>query len=255
MSLHQDILPDIEKEMRRLIQAAQTQQIFLRALGGLAVRAHCPSVELFDRMRSCADIDLITNREGGGKLESFFLNNGYTPNKTFNTLNGASRQLFYDEVNNRQIDVFIGAFEMCHRLPLADRLHLEPLTTPLAELFLSKAQIVELNYKDAIDLTLLLMDHPAGTTDNETINVSYIASLCSKDWGLYTTIEITLTHLKELIEKGEIPLSEDQKGKVFDRIASILSANEAVPKTLAWKTRARIGKRVRWYLEVEEVKR
>lgn len=246
---------DIEKEMRRLIQAAQERQFCLRALGGLAVRAHCPSAELFNRQRSYADIDLITDREGGGKLEGFFLANGYTPNKSFNTFNGASRQLFYDAVNSRQVDIFIGAFEMCHRLPLADRLHLEPLTAPLAELFLSKAQIVELNYKDAIDLALLLLDHPTGSTDDETINTSYIASLCAKDWGLYTTIEITLHHLSELVEKGEIPLSAAQKSSVLDRIASILSANEAVPKSLAWKTRARIGKRVRWYQEVEEVKR
>lgn len=248
-------LQDIEKEMRRLIQAAHEKQISLRALGGLAVRARCPSTELLSRQRSYADIDLITNREGGSRLESFFLANGYTPNKTFNTLNGASRQLYYDETNNRQIDIFIGAFEMCHRLPLADRLHLHPLTAPLAELFLSKAQIVELNYKDAIDLTLLLLDHPTGNTDGETINIAYIAALCAKDWGLYTTIEITLHHLQELIEKNEIQLSDSQKSGVFERIAAILSANEAAPKSLAWKTRARVGKRVRWYLEVEEVKR
>ncbi|NPV76703.1 MAG: hypothetical protein HPY59_10065 [Anaerolineae bacterium] len=246
---------DIEKEMHRLIQAAQERQICLRALGGLAVRVRCPSAELFNRQRSYADIDLITDREGGSKLEDFFQANGYTPNKSFNTLNGASRQLFYDEANNRQVDVFVGAFEMCHHLPLADRLHLEPLTTPLAELFLSKAQIVELNYKDAIDLTLLLLDHPTGSIDEETINTSYIASLCAKDWGLYTTIELTLQHLRELIEKGEIPLSAPQKSKVLDRMDSILSANEAIPKSLAWKARARIGKRVRWYQEVEEVKR
>jgi hypothetical protein len=35
--------------------------------------------------------------------------------------------------------VFIGDFEMCHKLPLANRLHREPVTIPLAGHFLSKA--------------------------------------------------------------------------------------------------------------------
>ncbi|MCC6147196.1 MAG: hypothetical protein IT308_06465 [Anaerolineaceae bacterium] len=246
---------DIEKEMRRLIQAAQDQNFRLRALGGLAVRIRCSSAALFNRERSCADIDLITDRKGGALLESFFSAQGYTPNKNFNTLNGGSRQLFYDENNNRQVDIFIGEFEMCHRLPLSDRLHLEPVTAPLAELFLSKAQIVELNLKDAIDLTLLLYDHPIGDKDGETINGAYIASLCAKDWGLFTTVEITLTHLEELLQENKIALTPEQKIIVNERIRALRSLNNAVPKSLSWKARAQIGKRVRWYQEVEEVKR
>jgi hypothetical protein len=30
---------------------------------------------------------------------------------------------------------------------------------------------------------------------------------------------------------------------------------DQAPKTLAWKMRAKVGKRVRWYEEVEEVQR
>ena len=63
------------------------------------------------------------------------------------------------EVN--EFDVFIGDFTMCHTLPLADRLHIEPVTIPLAELFLSKAQIVDLNRKDVLDLLTLILDHGA----------------------------------------------------------------------------------------------
>jgi hypothetical protein len=248
-------LREIEQEMRRLVLAAQNQNICLRVLGGLAVRIHCPSVVVFNRQRSSADIDLITDRPGGKKLEAFFTANQYTPDKSFNILNGNHRQLYYDTANNRQVDVFIGEFEMCHRLPLADRLHLETITAPLAELFLSKVQIVQLNLKDAIDLVLLLLDHPVGDRDIETINVTWIASLCAKDWGLFTTISLTLDHVKKLLETGEISLSPDQKNLVLDRIASVQAAIDTVPKNMAWKTRARVGKRVRWYLEVEEVQR
>ena len=47
---------------------------------------------------------------------------------------------------------------------------MEPLTIPLAELFLTKAQIVQMNRKDVLDLLALLLDHEVGPGDAETIN-------------------------------------------------------------------------------------
>ena len=128
---------------------------------------------------------------------------GYTPNKTFNTLSGDRRQLWYDEEHGRQIDIFIGDFTMCHTLPLADRLEVEPLTIPLAELFLSKAQIVELNRKDVLDLLTLLLDHEVGPGDEETINTDLIAELCAKDWGLYTTVSTEHPEAARLSGRGQ----------------------------------------------------
>jgi hypothetical protein len=180
---------------------------------------------------------------------------GYTPNKTFNTLSGDRRQLYYDEARGRQIDVFIGDFEMCHKLPLADRLHVEPLTIPLAELFLSKAQVVKLNRKDVLDLLALLLDHEAGHGDEETINVDLIADLCAKDWGLYTTISMTIQKLRDILAQGDIELDERQTQAIEKCLTTIQKAMDAAPKTMAWKMRAKVGTRVRWYEEVEEVQR
>jgi hypothetical protein len=248
-------LEDIEQEMRRLVKSAQGQGIPLRLLGGLAIRLHCSSTNQLNLQRSYADIDFVTNKAGGRNLPALFAANGYIPDKTFNTLNGDRRQLYFDETNQRQVDIFIGEFEMCHVLPLANRLELEPLTVPLAELFLTKAQIVELNHKDAVDLVTLLLDHPVGTGDEETINSSFIAGLCAKDWGLYTTVEINLEKLRELIGSGTINLPSQQKDLVLERIQALQSACQAAPKTLGWKARSKVGKRVKWYLEVEEVRR
>ncbi len=47
---------------------------------------------------------------------------GYAPDEQFNALNGARRLLFHDEHHGRQVDVFVDRFEMCHELPLAERL-------------------------------------------------------------------------------------------------------------------------------------
>jgi hypothetical protein len=38
-----------------------------------------------------------------------------------------------------------------------------------------------------------------------------------------------------------------------DRLESLLSRIEAAPKSRRWKLRARIGDKVRWYEEPEEV--
>jgi hypothetical protein len=248
-------LPHLEDEMHRLISEAQKQDILLRVIGGLAVKVHSPHATHRSLERSYPDIDFVTDKASAKKLLDFLPEMGYTPNKTFNTLSGDRRQLYYDEPRNRQIDVFIGDFEMCHKLPLADRLHIEPLTIPLAELFLSKAQVVRLNRKDALDLLALILDHEAGPGDEETINVDLIAELCAKDWGLYTTISMTIQKLKDLLIQGEIELDETQAQTIRGRLTAIQEAMDAAPKTLAWKMRAKIGTRVRWYEEVEEVQR
>jgi hypothetical protein len=248
-------LANLEDEMRRLISEAQKQDIFLRVLGGLAIKIHSPHANHRSLERTYPDIDFVTDKDSASKLLDFLPAMGYTPNKTFNTLSGDRRQLWYDEAHGRQIDVFIGDFTMCHTLPLSDRLHVEPLTIPLAELFLSKAQIVELNRKDVLDLLTLILDHEAGPGDDETINVDYIASLCSEDWGLYTTVSMSIQKLRDFLTGGNVELDEGEIRTIKKRLTAIQDAMDAAPKTLAWKLRAKVGKRVRWYEEVEEVQR
>lgn len=249
------ILTDLEEELYRLVSAAQEQGIFLRILGGLAVKVHSPHANHRALERSYPDIDFVTDKESAKRLIDFLPEMGYTPNKTFNTLSGDRRQLYYDEDHGRQIDVFIGDFTMCHTLPLADRLEIEPITIPLAELFLSKAQIVTLNRKDVLDLLALILDHEAGPGDEETINTDLIAGLCAKDWGLYTTVSLNNQKLREFVDNGEVELEEAERETIKARLAAIQAAMDAAPKTRRWKMRDKVGTRVRWYEEVEEVQR
>jgi hypothetical protein len=248
-------LPKLEDEMHRLIGEAQREDIFLRVLGGLAIKVHSTHAGHRSLERKYPDIDFVTDKESAKKLLDFLPTVGYTPNKTFNTLSGDRRQLWYDEAHGRQIDIFIGDFTMCHKLPLADRLEIEPLTIPLAELFLSKAQIVELNRKDILDLLALLLDHQAGPGDKETINTDLIAELCAKDWGLYTTISMTIQKLHDFLDEDEIDLGEEEAQTIKRRLVSIQKAMDNAPKSMGWKMRAKVGTRVRWYEEVEEVQR
>ena len=249
------ILSDAEEETRRLIIMAGKEGICLRLLGGLAFKITCPNVDHLALKRDYADIDLAVDTAGGRKLEKFLSAAGYVGDRALNTLNGDRRQLFFDDENNRQLDIFVGDFEMCHKIPLGDRLTINPFTVPLAELFLSKAQIVQINQKDILDLFVLLLDHAVDKIDGDRINSSIISALCARDWGLYTTVTLTMDKINTLLVNENPGLDKDEVQLIQSRIETIQQTMDTAPKTLSWKVRARIGKRMRWYEEVEEIRR
>jgi hypothetical protein len=248
------ILPDILDEMNRLLDAAREHSILLRAIGGLAVRVKSGDLQKFFT-REYRDLDFVVADGDRKKIEPFFQEMGYESNKRFNLLNGSKRQIYQDPNSERHVDVFIGQFEMCHKLPMNDRLQLDPVTVPLADLLLSKAQIVHLNHKDALDIASILLYNETGGDDSGRINLDYIAKLCGQDWGLYKTTSINLKRVEEVVGEKELNLSEAERGVIRKRIFEINKALEAMPKSLAWQMRDKVGTRVRWYEEVEEVDR
>ncbi len=248
------ILPDILDEMNRLLDAARSNSILMRAIGGLAVRVRSGDLQTFF-VREYRDLDFVVAETDRKKIELFFQEMGYESNKRFNLLNGARRQIYLDPNSERHVDVFVGNFEMCHKLPLNDRLYLDPVTVPLADLLLSKAQIVHLNHKDALDIASILLYNETGNDDTGRINLDYIAKLCGQDWGLYKTTSINLQRVEDVVAEKELNLTEPERGVIRKRISEISKALEAMPKSLAWQMRDKVGTRVRWYEEVEEVDR
>lgn len=247
-----DTLHELIAEMIRLITAANANQIHLRAFGGLAIYTHSQTNPRFFH-RDSPDVDFVVSKNDWQKLEQFFHQMGYAPNKQFNLLNGSQRQIYYDETAGHRIDVLVGDFEMCHKLPMDDRLQIDPVTIPLAELFLSKAQIVQLNRKDAFDIISLLLNNDLGSEQEGKIDVDRIAWLCANDWGLYKTTSINLQRVEDMLLKEDLVLSQEERELVLNRVRRIVSALASMPKSAAWKMRDLIGTRVRWYAEVEEV--
>jgi len=246
---------DIVEEMNSLMDAAQQQKLHLRLIGGLAIKVHSPSATHRALQRSYPDIDLVVYKRDRRKLDAFFAGQGYLPEKNFNLLNGDRRQIFHDSETGRRIDVFVGDFEMCHKLPLRDRLDAHPVTVPLAELFLSKTQIVELNRKDALDIISLLLDNEVGYSDDGQINIDRITRLCIKDWGLYKTLTMTLSKVESILVDSNPGLDAEQQQCVLARINTIRRLLDRANKPILWKVRDRVGTRIRWYTEVEEVDR
>lgn len=245
---------EIFNEMRRLVEAGDAKNIQLRAIGGLAVQAHNKTNHpLF--AREFADLDFVVASKQRRAFEAFMPEVGYQPHKKFNMLNGDQRQIYYHDTTEIKIDIFVGDFEMCHKIPLEDRLTADPVTIPLAELLLSKAQIVELNRKDLLDIASILLNNETGAHDRETINLKIIAQLCSQDWGLYKTTSINLRRVVELVNEKDINLTQEERDLIVRRAREIEKTFAEMPKPVAWQLRDRVGTRVKWYIEVEEVDR
>ncbi len=243
---------EILAEMTRLIAAAEVKKIQLRAIGGLAVQAHNKKNHpLF--IREFGDLDFVVAKKQRREFEAFMPEVGYSADKQFNVLNGATRQIYFDDKTGMKIDIFVGDFEMCHKIPLENRLTADTVTIPLAELFLSKAQIVELNRKDALDLTSILLNNETGNGDRDMINLQILAQLCSQDWGLYKTTSINLERVEKLVTEKDLALANDERELVLQRVREIQHTFSEMQKPLPWQIRDRVGTRVKWYIEVEEV--
>src|ERR687889_748890 len=245
------IRADMVEEAVRVAKEAERQNLALRLLGGVAIKVRAkdglqPAFE-----REYADLDWIAKKGKSSQVQKFFESLGYVPQTRFNALYGRERLLYFDEHNDRQVDVLIGKFRMSQEIPFGDRMTLEPLTVPLAELLLTKLQIIELNEKDVGDALALLHDHPVEEKDGEAINAAHIAKLCASDWGLWRTFAANLEALDAHLDRYD--LSEEGKERIIERVEALLERIEEEPKSFGWKMRAKIGDRKRWYELPEEV--
>src|ERR671914_6659 len=245
------IRPDVVEEAGRLLETAESRGLPLRVLGGVAIRMRAP-VELPPALRrSYADADFLTAKGASGRAQEFFRDEGYEPQVAFNALHGRERLLFFDNGNDRQVDVFVGRFEMSHKVPVAERMGLEPRTLPLAELLITKLQIAELNEKDVRDALALFHGHAVNEGDGDSINAARVAQLCATDWGLWRTLTGNLAICREHLPGYE--LGEEDEARIAKGIDALLARMEREPKSRGWKLRAKIGERKRWYTTPEEV--
>ncbi len=247
--MHEDILIATDQ----IMEGARRRGLTVRLLGGTAIKLRCPGASHRSLSRKVPDIDLITLRKDAKKLSEMFVELGLEPMKMFNALHGDKRMLFTDVKLDRQVDVFVETFEMCHKFDFRDRLNLDDVTLPLADLLITKLQIIQINEKDYKDILSLFLDHDLSEDDKdkERINGAYIASLCSKDWGIWRTLTRNLEWTRDFVQK--LDMEQDKKELVVSRITRLLARIEKEPKSMGWKMRSKIGERVIWYDEPEHV--
>jgi hypothetical protein len=240
----------IVEEARRVVAAASAAGETLRITGGVAFQLRVAGRVALPRA-PLADIDLVAPARSERRISALVSSLGYEPEKAFNAHHGDRRLMFWDRRRDRKLEVFVATFTMCHEVPIAERLELEPETVPLAELLLTKLQIVELNEKDLSDMHSLLITHEVGDGDGEVINAERIASLCARDWGLYHTVTGTLARLAQ--DPPSYTLNPEQRERVAAGVDVLRRRLDEHPKTLAWRMRARVGERVQWYIVPEEI--
>lgn len=242
------------QEGPRIVGAAEEAGLALRLFGGVAIwmRSREPTRTLLGR--PYADVDLVAHRKASRDLRDLLEAEGYVPERVFNATHGASRLLYHAPDGRFHVDVFLDRFEMSHQLDFAQRLELEPLTLTAADLLLAKLQVAEINQKDLTDAAMLLLDHALSDIDGPgRLNCGYVSEVCAADWGLFTTCSDNLEHLEGIA--GEVGLHANETATLRAGVATLRERLESAPKSRAWKLRARIGRRKRWYETPEEVVR
>lgn len=243
------LLADPVAEGRRIAEAAARAGLPLRLLGGVAIAILCPSSRRPPLARQYGDIDFATTGAVNDRVVQLMESLGYKGDKEFNMLHGHRRLRFWEEHNERQVDVFVNEANLCHRINLQARLNVVPLTLPLADLAILKLQVVETNEKDYLDLCAIFADHDL-TKDETGINVTHIANVAASDWGLWRTLGM----VAKRTERFALELPDFAPGQtVADRLRRLREELDRAPKTRGWKLRARIGDRKRWYELPEEV--
>jgi hypothetical protein len=227
-----------------LIQGADAANVTARLLGGVAVAIHSTTAREPAFQRRYDDVDIVVDKRGRKRIDAVAMECGFLPDVEFNNLHGLERRTYYsDELG--KLDVFIGEFSMCHTISFDDRLEADHPTVALADLLLTKAQIYELNRKDAFDLLAILADHPIGSGDDETINATRIASVCGRDWGTWRTVGKTLDTIEEMARTE--PGVESHRAIILERLAELRDEMERAPKSAKWRMRSKVGDRKVWY--------
>jgi hypothetical protein len=256
-------LDDPLAEALRLVDLAEAQGLIVRLLGGLAFRAQSPGWPR--NGRPDPDIDLAVRNRDRVQVMALLEGDGYRGDQQHNALFGRKQLYFVDPIHKRSMDVLVDRFDMCHAFDFGDRLPATRPTLPLAELLLSKLQVRRINRKDVLDALVMLGDHPLGRGDGTVdaadegamINLDRIIELTSNDWGWWRTVSGSLDTIRDVLASGieddELATGRPRRFDLASQIAQLREAIDAAPKSVRWRLRAKVGDRVAWYAEPEEV--
>jgi hypothetical protein len=115
------------------------------------------------------------------------------------------------------------------------------------------------------DALILLAEHPLadddGSGDSATgtaaINRKRINEILANDWGWWRTVTGNLDKLAHFLEveirEGELETGRPHRFDAATQLAALRAAIEAAPKSTRWKLRSRVGDRMPWYVEPEEM--
>jgi len=256
-----------------IIDTARRHDALLRLTGGLAVRRYATDLDFMDREFS--DIDFIGLSSQGARLRRVVEQLGYEENRYVSQATGGTQLQYLKRARLLEarahilkrprllgpanvtspvvdhIDIFLDVMRMDHDVDVRGRLDIDPYAISPADALLTKLQIGEMAGKDVHDVIALLKDVPlSNRDDNATINVSHLARVCARDWGIHHDVAGNLDVI--IVELADYLLSDAEKTRVDKRLATLRETIAGQAKSLRWRLRARVGTRLPWRREVEE---
>ncbi len=254
------------------IDAARNQGVQLRLTGGLAVRRYCTDLDFMDREYS--DIDFVGRADQKKEIHTVFESLDYTENRyvTQSTDSGQLQYIKNEALEGMKaeaqasaaglastyepplvdhIDIFLDVMRMDHDIDVSERLEIDDYAISPGDAFIAKMQIGKINQKDVHDVIALVKDVPLRDVDDDaSIDLLYIAEVCSNDWGLYQDITTNLDIALAMVD--DYGLTESQQDRVYARLAAIKESVESASKSIRWRLRATVGERVAWRREIED---
>jgi hypothetical protein len=128
-----------------------------------------------------------------------------------------------------------------------------PLTLPAADLLLTKLQIVRLNEKDRNDAYALLLALGRRYDRRRGHQRGLGGPPLRPRLGALPDAAAEPREAARGAERR--PAQRRERDLITQRLAAIETAMEDEPKGSKWKLRARVGDKVRWYEDPEEVER
>ena len=176
---------------------------------------------------------------------------GYVEDVSVVQSTGGTQLLFRRSDSADHVDIFLDSLRMEHTINLRNRLQIEELTISVSDILLTKLIVFVTNEKDYRDIFTIMKDMEFGDSDSQgVINYEYIAATCARDWGLYQDITTKIDEcLQVMMHYG---FSDDKSETIRSRFHAIKKAIEDEPKSLKWKMRGLIGKRMAWREDVQE---
>jgi hypothetical protein len=244
---------DAFEESVTAVREANEAGIPLKLLGGQAVRLLCPHFP--NRARDDQDMDFACVSSKKRDVIDFFVARGFLGDKRFNTLHGDRQMYFTTPDGKTSVDVVMDRLNMCHVLEFRERIDRLPDTLDVADLLLTKLQVVELNEKDVHDVLHLLSGFEVQPGDEpKTIGMDRVGRVVADDWGWWRTVTMNLDKVAHFAEDEHSDLvPEARLFEPADQARQLRGCCDEVPKPMKWKLRAMMGDRVQWYQLPEEV--
>ena len=247
-------------ESLRILKAASEAKVALKMLGGLAIKIHSLNEEEFaNRLGRSAepgqeysDIDFATYYKSRDGVRKVMESLGYSKRPSTMSTSASQRQIYFHPKGWFYIDVFWDKLKAAnHPINFRNRLEIDQISIPLADLLLEKLQIISFSRKDMIDALLLLKAHAVAEKEEpETIGTDRVAHVLSRDWGFWHTVTTNLRGIKENVKKMTV-LSPQELSELIAKVDQILSTINSTPKSLRWRLRAVVGTKKKWYNPVE----